>query len=190
MSTKILSVAAITGLAFVSTLANAGDWRNDQGRRYRDYGPDVDYARVVDVQPLVERVRYREPVQECFDVERVERRPDRVGATVAGGLLGAVIGHQFGSGSGRRAATVAGAVLGGAVGNNAAARAEARDDAYGYDRDRVSYETQCRVRDEARYEERIRAYRVTYRFHGREYTTEMPYDPGPRLRVAVDARPL
>jgi len=188
MSTRILSIAAVTGLAMASTLANASDWRHDAGR-HRDYGPSVDYARVVDVQPLVERVRYRAPVEECFDVERVERGPDRTGATIAGGLLGAVIGHQFGSGSGRRAATVAGAVLGGAVANSASARAEARyDDGYG--RERVGYETQCRVRDEARYEERIRAYRVTYRFHGRDYTTEMPYDPGPRLRVAVDARPL
>lgn len=188
MSSRILSIAAITGLAVASTLAHADDWRHDGGR-YRDPWPDIDYARVVDVQPLVERVRYRAPVQECFDVER---GPDRTGSTLAGGLLGAVIGHQFGSGGGRRAATVAGAVIGGAVANDAAARAEARDDDYGYDRGRgrVSYETQCRVRDEARYEERVRAYRVIYRFHGREYTTELPYDPGPRLRVAVDARPL
>jgi len=184
MSSKILSAVAIATLGAAGSLAQAGDWRHDPGRGYRGRGPDVDMARVVDVEPLVERVRYRTPVEECYDVERVERGPDRTGATIAGGLLGAVIGHQFGSGSGRRAATVAGAVLGGAVANNAAARSG------GYDDERVRIETQCHVRDEARYEERIRAYRVTYRYHGREYVTEMPYDPGPRLRVAVDARPL
>jgi uncharacterized protein YcfJ len=183
MSSKILSVVAVAGLGLGGSLAQAGDWRHDPGRGYRNAGPAVDVARVVAVEPLVERVRYRAPVEECYDVERVDRGPDRTGATIAGGLLGAVIGHQIGSGSGRRAATVAGAVIGGAIGNNASARSDR-----GYDR--VSYETQCHVRDEARVEERIRAYRVTYRYHGRQYTTEMPYDPGPRLRVAVDARPL
>jgi uncharacterized protein YcfJ len=130
-------------------------------------------------------------VQECYDVERVERRPDRTGSTLAGGLLGAVIGHQFGSGSGRRAATVAGAVIGGAIGNDAAARSEARDDYYGVDRrERIRYGQECLVRDEPRVEERIRGYRVEYRYHGRDYVAELPYDPGSRLRVAGDARPL
>ena len=185
MSSRILSMVAVTGLGVAGSLAQASDWRHDPGRDHGRRGPDVDVARVVAVEPLVERVRYRAPVEECYDVERVQRGSDRTGLTIAGGLLGAVIGHQIGSGSGRNAATIAGAVLGGAIANNASARGDR-----GYDRERVSYETQCHVRDEARFEERIRAYRVTYRYHGREYTTEMPYDPGPRLRVAVDARPL
>lgn len=197
MNRKVLALAAITSLGLAGGLAHAGDWRydryDDDGPRYgrndgRDYGRDVDYARVLEVTPIVERVRYGEPVRECYDVERYESRPDRAGATIAGGLLGAVIGHQFGSGSGRRAATVAGAVIGGAIGNDAAARGEARDDYYG--RDRVRYGQECRVREQPRVEERIRGYRVAYRYHGRDYVAELPYDPGPRLRVAVDARPL
>jgi uncharacterized protein YcfJ len=95
-----------------------------------------------------------------------------------------VVGSQFGSGDGRRAATVAGAVVGGAVGRDVATR---RDDRYG---ERVRYEQRCVVHEEFRVEERVRAYRVAYRYHGRDYVTELPYDPGPRLRVAVDARPL
>jgi hypothetical protein len=52
------------------------------------------------------------------------------------------------------------------------------------------YVERCEVRHEARFSEHVRAYRVAYRYHGRDYVTELPYDPGPRLRVAVEARPL
>ena len=81
-------------------------------------GRGSDYARVLDVTPLVERVRYSEPVEQCFEVARPERRVDRNGSTVLGGVIGAVVGSQFGAGDGRRAATVAGALLGGAVGRD------------------------------------------------------------------------
>jgi uncharacterized protein YcfJ len=48
----------------------------------------------------------------------------------------------------------------------------------------------CRVSQEVRYEERVVAYRVTYLYRGRELTTEMPHDPGNRIRVGVDVHPL
>jgi uncharacterized protein YcfJ len=54
----------------------------------------------------------------------------------------------------------------------------------------VRREQRCGVQEEVRFEERVRGYRVSYRYRGRDYVTEMPYDPGPRLRVAVEARPL
>ncbi|MET0292683.1 MAG: glycine zipper 2TM domain-containing protein [Steroidobacteraceae bacterium] len=177
------ALPALVGLTLVTGVAQAGRHGFDNSR--------ADYARVVDVQPLVERVRYREPVEQCHEVARPERGADRTGATLLGGVLGAVVGHQIGSGDGRRVATIAGALVGGAMGNEAANRNDARryrdDPYYG---ERVRYEQHCSVRDEVRYEERVRAYRVTYRYAGREYVTELPYDPGSRLRVAVDARPL
>ncbi len=185
---------ALAGLALLSTTAHAGDWRDRDDRYERFDEREVrgsDYARVLDVTPLVERVRYSEPVEQCFEVARPERRVDRNGSTVLGGVIGAVVGSQFGAGDGRRAATVAGALLGGAIGRDTAGRTEARrhrdDPYYG---ERVRYEERCTVRDEARFEERVRSYRVTYRYLGRNYVTELPYDPGRRLRVAVDARPL
>jgi uncharacterized protein YcfJ len=197
MNTRLLGVVATTGLGLFSGLAHADHDRYDRYERRRDEGSD--YARVLDVTPLVERVRRVDPVEVCWDEERSVSRNDRTGATLAGGLLGAVVGHQFGSGNGRRAATVAGAVIGGAIANDSAARREARArDDYGYDNggydngdgDRVRHEQRCGVQGDVRFEERVRGYRVTYRYHGRDYVTEMPYDPGPRLRVAVEARPL
>jgi uncharacterized protein YcfJ len=187
-------VVALTALALLGGLAHAGDWergrddRNYQPRHADRYDRGVDYARVLEVTPLVERIRYSEPVEQCWEVDRGAQRSDRVGATLLGGVIGAVVGHQIGGGDGRRLATVAGAVVGGAIGNNAGARNEARR---GYDYDQPArYEERCAVHDEARLEERIRAYRVAYRYLGRNYVTELPYDPGARLRVAVDARPL
>jgi uncharacterized protein YcfJ len=192
MNTRLLGIVATAGLGLFSGLAHADHDRYDRYDRYdrherwRDEGSD--YARVLDVTPLVERVRRVDPVEVCWDEERAVSRGDRTGATLAGGLLGAVVGHQFGSGSGRRAATVVGAVIGGAIANDSAARREARhgdDDGYG-----VRREQRCGVQEEVRFEERVRGYRVSYRYRGRDYVTEMPYDPGPRLRVAVEARPL
>jgi uncharacterized protein YcfJ len=55
-----------------------------------------------------DRVVYRErPVQDH----------DRVVGTVAGAVIGGVIGHQFGGGNGKTLATVGGAAAGGYAGN-------------------------------------------------------------------------
>ena len=197
MNSKLLGVLALVGLATASAASQAapGYDRYDRGDRYERgderYGDDEDYARVLDVTPLVERVRRAQPVEQCWDEAtrggyHTSRGNERTGATLAGGILGAVVGHQVGSGSGRRAATVAGTILGAAIGNNSA-RGSSRDDGY-YEEPR--YRERCEVRDELRFEERVRAYRVMYRYHGRNYVTELPYDPGSRLRVAVEARPL
>ena len=36
---------------------------------------------------------------------------------------------------------------------------------------------------------KLQGYEVHYQYGGREYTTQLPYDPGPRLRVNVDVQP-
>ena len=38
--------------------------------------------------------------------------------------------------------------------------------------------------------EEVVAYRVHYRYHGHDYITEMPYDPGSRLPADFDAQPI
>ncbi len=90
-----------------------------------------DYARVVDVQPLITRVRVTTPQRECWDETRVDqrgqwlRRPlprSTAGGAVLGAVIGGVLGHQIGSGRGRDAATAAGVVIGAAVGAQQAQR--------------------------------------------------------------------
>jgi len=177
----------LTGLT-VSTLALAAPppWSNSRHNRNHDSG--YDYAPVTHVEPIVRQVRVETPRRECWDETRVvETRPHISdpavgGRTLLGGIIGGVIGHQIGSGRGRDAATVAGAVIGSGVGYDSARR-------------RVGTSTEervvqrCSTRYERDYEERIECYRVTYEYHGREFTTRLPYDPGERIRVRVDVAP-
>jgi uncharacterized protein YcfJ len=45
----------------------------------------------------------------------------------------------------------------------------------------------CRTVDNGRMQ--LQGYEVRYVYDGREYTTQLPYDPGTRVRVNVDVRP-
>jgi uncharacterized protein YcfJ len=173
-------IMVLTGLT-VASAAMAGD------HDYRHYGKrkvraDFDYARVVDVEPIVKEVRIETPRRECREsIQSVESRPDTGARTVLGGVIGGVLGSQFGSGRGRDAATVAGALIGSRVGYDSANGRYARTEERVVERCRVSYETE--------YEERIEGYRVTYLYNGREYTTRLPYDPGDRIKVRVAVAP-
>ena len=166
--------------------------------------PDEDqylYAKVVDVQTLYRYETVRIPHQECYtttaqrEVERVDYGYDRGRSrsnsgfsTIAGGVIGGVIGRQFGKGDGRDAMTVVGTLVGAAVGHNAAHRREVSRPRYTVVR---SYPVE---RCETRYttEERRTAdgYEVTYRFAGRDYTTQTYEHPGEHIRIRVAVTPV
>ncbi|MGI9220076.1 MAG: glycine zipper 2TM domain-containing protein [Woeseiaceae bacterium] len=179
-STAGLAVAAL--LLGLSTQAGAGH------HDHRKSGPVYDYAKVVSVTPIVRYVTVKTPVKECWeDVEyyTVNNRPPNEGIrTLTGALLGGVIGHQFGGGSGNDAATAAGVVIGATVGNQSAYR----KGNYGpvqYSRPVTRCETQYRKQQE----KRIDGYDVVYRYHGQKYLTRMPNQPGKKIRIRVDIRP-
>lgn len=191
-------VLAATIAALVGTSAFAGnrhdhryDARYDQAR----YDDAYDYAKVVDVQPLMTRVRVSTPVRECWDETRVEGGGYRngplprsnAGATLLGAAIGAAIGNQIGSGNGRRAATIGGAVIGGAIGRDQAEKRNAQYGSVGPTREYTVERCETRYREE--WQERVDGYRVTYLYNGRRQVTEMPYDPGDRIRVRVDVSP-
>ena len=177
----LVSVVGFAGAT--AALATPPSWSNS--RHARD---GYEYAQVVNVEPIVRHVRMETPQRECYDDTRyVESRPHvgdpRVGGpTLLGGLIGGVLGHQIGHGSGRDAATIAGAAIGAGVGYDSAARRAGT----GYREESVR---RCNVSYRDDYEERIDGYHVTYAYNGREYTTNMPYDPGDRIRVRVDVAP-
>lgn len=179
MNSRILATGAVLALV-ASGAATADPGRGDRGW---DRDRDRDYARVVAVEPMVERVRYSVPVRDCW-VEGRERRPvDRTGAAIVGGAVGAVIGNSIGHGDGRRAATIGGALVGAVLGNEAA-RGDARRGS------RYQEVERCRTRYEDRFDERVSSYRVTYLYNGRRGVTHLPYEPGRFIRVAVDVHPL
>ena len=188
-------VAAMVPAAVAGSRADRYGYRGDR---------DTEYAQVLSARPIYREVRVSEPRQECWN-ERVVYRDeqyieqgsryagsaDRTIGTVLGGVIGGAIGHQFSEGSGKQIATAIGAVVGADVARN---RYDRRDAYYGEPqravRERVAYEPRCRTVSDGRYEQRVEAYDVTYRYRGQVYNTQMPYDPGARMPVRVEVTPL
>jgi uncharacterized protein YcfJ len=183
----------LAGVLLTGQAAFADHWHGNPDYD-RDPAAEYDYARVINVDPIVRHVRVTVPKQECWTETRYEEvqhggpRPT-VGSTILGGIIGAAIGNQIGRGDGRRAATVAGAVIGSAIGHDAAERRNARNPSPAYTESRPYDADHCEVRTEESYEDRVEGYRVTYEYAGRRQTTQLPYDPGDRIRVRVDVQP-
>ena len=150
------------------------------------HGPQYDYAKVISAEPIINYVNVSTPVRECWQETEYytvdHSRHNRRAGTFLGAVIGGVIGHQVGSGRGNDAATVAGTLIGAAIGN------EAANDGYAVET-RSRPVQRCETRYRQHREERIDGYRVVYRYHGQKYMTDMPYDPGNRLRIRVDIRP-
>ncbi len=178
-TTRIATVA-------VAAMLFGGTASADNG--YRNSGAQYDYAKVISAQPIVNYVTVKTPVQECWEeMQYYSVDPNagrRGGSTLLGAIIGGVVGHQIGSGRGKDAATVAGSLIGAAIGNDSARKRHGSAvEQHGRPVER------CETRYRSHQEERIDGYRVTYRYNGQKYVTEMPYDPGTRLKVRVDIRP-
>jgi uncharacterized protein YcfJ len=140
-----------------------------------------DYGRVLRVAPQVEQVNV--PQQECrTEYVPVQRQQSRnVGGTIIGGLAGGLLGNQIGGGNGKTAATAVGAVTGAIVGD--------RLDNNNGNNNSVATEPVRQCRTVEHWESRTNGYAVTYDYHGRTYTSVMPYDPGQRIRLNVSLTP-
>jgi Predicted outer membrane lipoprotein len=101
------------------------------------------------------------------------------GGTVAGAVVGGVVGHQFDNGS--AGATLGGALLGGLIGN------QVNKEHDGGDRqDDLDY-SRCRVIAEGGSGE-LQGYDVRYEYQGQEYIARMDHQPPRRLLVGRDIR--
>ena len=182
---RVFALAAGLSLASAAALADPSNGAYDAPY---DQNNDYDYADVVHVEPLRRQVRVSEPVRECWqETAQASDGPfsyNHIGGTLIGGALGTVLGNQIGHGRGKDAARVAGALIGGAIGHNVSV--DRRRQLYG---DTGRSVERCDVRYRDSYEERIDGYQVTYAYAGRQYVTQMPYDPGERIRVRVDVTP-
>ena len=173
-TTAKLLVAALAVAIATPALA-----RHDRG------GPTPmrEYARVTDVEPIVESRSYSQPREQCWnEAVPVESGPRSYTAPILGAIIGGALGNAVGhNSSNKKVGTVAGAALGAAVGNDIGQRNRVR----GYRDEQV-----CQTVEERAWRDEVVAYRVSYRYHGRDYVTEMPYDPGPRLAINVDVEPV
>jgi uncharacterized protein YcfJ len=145
--------------------ANPADFRRRQNERL--YEARVTSARAV-VGP---------PEQRCW-VEREQLPPEQrsannLPAAVAGALLGGVLGHQVGGGSGKDLATIGGAVAGAAIGNQVGRNNQAQPP---------------QTRDVQRCQEvpsqaPPEFWDVTYNFRGLEHHVQLKAPPGPSITV-------
>lgn len=128
-------------------------------------------GRVLSAVPVVQQVQV--PSQVCSNQPvMVEAAPSGAGSVI-GAIAGGVLGNQIGHGGGRAAATIVG-TLGGALIGNGIETSNSRH---------VQNVQQCNT--QVTYESRTVAYDVTYEYAGRQFTTQMSYDPGPTLPLQV-----
>jgi uncharacterized protein YcfJ len=97
--------------------------------------------------------------------------------TGAGALMGAVaggaIGNAVGKGEGRALATMIG-VIGGALAGDKVEGPQA-----------AQAQTQQTCTTQQVYENRLMGYNVVYEFAGKQYTVQLPKDPGPTIKLQI-----
>lgn len=138
--------------------------------------------RLFEAEVLAVRAVVGTPEQRCW-VEREEvvqdRRDNSLPGTIAGAVIGGILGHQVGGGRGKDLATaggaVAGAVVGGNLGRNSGGAAAATRDVQ-----------RCEnVPSQARPD----FWDVTYRFRGQEHRVQMTRPPGNTITVNARGEP-
>ena len=128
-------------------------------------------GKVISSTPIIQQVAV--PRQVCNN-EQVVTGGQKSGAGAAmGAIAGGAIGNQVGQGSGRAAATMLG-LFGGAI---------MGDKIEGPGTPEVRHVQNCS--QQMFYENRTMAYTVVYEFAGKQYTVQMPQDPGPTVRLQI-----
>lgn len=128
-------------------------------------------GRVLSSTPVIQQVGV--PRQVC-STEQVIGPPPSTGAGAAvGAVAGGVLGNTVGHGGGRAVATVIGALGGAIVGNRIESGGAPQ----------VQQVQQCST--QTFYENRTVAYQVIYEYAGKQYSVQMPQDPGPFVKLQI-----
>jgi uncharacterized protein YcfJ len=128
-------------------------------------------GRVVSSMPMIQQISV--PRQVCT-TEQVTTPGNKSGAgALMGAIAGGAMGNAVGGGSGKAAATALG-LFGGAI--------------FG---DKIEGAPLAKTQDVQRcttqsfYENRTVGYNVVYEFAGKQYTVQLPNDPGPTIALQV-----
>ncbi|HYM36347.1 MAG TPA: glycine zipper 2TM domain-containing protein, partial [Steroidobacteraceae bacterium] len=109
-----IALITLSVIGVVSAASAHPPWERD----YRRY--DDEFARVVNVEPIVHRERVSTPDRECWSEDRpVYSNPSgtEIRSTIIGGLIGAAVGHHIGREIHDPAAVIGGSLIGAAIGN-------------------------------------------------------------------------
>lgn len=129
-------------------------------------------GRVLSSTPVIQQIAV--PRQVCSYQPVTVQQPNTGTGGVVGALAGGAIGNQIGHGDGRAAATVLGLVGGALLGNQIERNNSAPQ---------VQNMQSCTT--QTQYENRTVGYNVVYEYAGKQYNVQMPYDPGPTIRLQV-----
>jgi len=130
-----------------------------------------DVGRVIASQPVIQQVSV--PRQVCSNQSVVVQQPNSGAGAALGAIAGGAMGNAVGKGAGNVAATMLGLVGGAVVGDRIEGSGGAQ----------VQNVQNCVT--QTTLENRTVGYNVTYEFAGRQYTVQMPQDPGPTVRLQV-----
>lgn len=143
---------------------------------YKMLNPEPAYAEVVAVKEVNEKIQT--PREVCENVAVTRQKPvkdqHQIIGTVAGAVIGGVLGKQVGGGRGQKVATVAGAAGGGYAGNKVQEGMQAND-TY------TTTERRCRTVTDTH--DKLVGYDVSYRLGDQEGQVRMDHDPGDRIPV-------
>lgn len=157
MKKAVFSALALAGLAAASAGA------------FAQTPPEM--GRVISSTPVIQQVAV--PRQVCSNQPVAVQQPKSGAGAVMGALAGGAMGNAIGDGGGRAAATILGLVGGALLGD----RIEGSPGA------QVQNVQQCST--QTFYENRTVAYNVTYEYAGKQYSVQMPQDPGPYVRLQI-----
>jgi uncharacterized protein YcfJ len=122
------------------------------------------------------------PRQTCTQTPVAVQNPTSGGGALMGAIAGAALGSQIGGGSGQALATMVG-VIGGSI----------MGDRIENPGTQLQNQTTCTTQNYM--ENRLVGYSVVYEYAGKQYTVQLPQDPGPTLQLqitpvaALDAMP-
>lgn len=128
-------------------------------------------GRVISATPLITQISV--PRQVCTtETVAVQQQKSGAGALI-GAIAGGAMGNAIGGGSGKAAATMIG-LMGGAI---------LGDQIEGAPQSQFQNVQRCSVQNYI--ENRTVAYNVVYEFSGKQYSVQMPNDPGPTLHLQI-----
>jgi uncharacterized protein YcfJ len=128
-------------------------------------------GKVISSTPIIQQVAV--PRQVCNNQQVVTEGQKSGAGAAMGAIAGGAVGNQIGNGTGRALATMAG-IFGGAI---------MGDKIEGPSAPEVRNVQSCS--QQMFYENRTMAYNVVYEFAGKQYTVQMPQDPGPTVRLQI-----
>ncbi len=128
-------------------------------------------GRVISSTPVIQQVAV--PRQVCTNTQVATQGQKSGAGALMGAIAGGTVGNNVGGGSGRTAATMLG-VLGGAILGDKVEGAPAPE-----------VRTVQNCTNQVFYENRTTSYNVVYEFAGKQYSVQMPTDPGPTVRLQI-----